>query len=98
MTEVLVATTTGKEAVLKEAVVEGFRSSFYGGLLLAEDQDYGEVRALWNGMIGQKPALHWSRRRDDRRALRPRARPGGLGAGRWTLCCGPLPHRRRYDD
>ena len=57
MAEVLVATTTGKDAVLKEAVVEGFRSSFYGELLLAEDPDYGDVRALWNGMIGRKPAL-----------------------------------------
>ncbi|MFQ5916109.1 MAG: FAD-binding oxidoreductase [Nitrospinota bacterium] len=57
MSDLRVTTTTGKDVVLEEATVEEFKSSLRGELLLAEDPDYDDARALWNAMIDRRPAL-----------------------------------------
>ncbi|MGB6000537.1 MAG: FAD-dependent oxidoreductase, partial [Thermoanaerobaculia bacterium] len=36
---------------------EEFRTSLNGHLVLPEDVDYDEVRAIWNGMIDRRPTL-----------------------------------------
>jgi len=39
------------------SAIDDFRTSLKGHLVLPEDADYDEVRAVWNGMIDRRPAL-----------------------------------------
>jgi FAD/FMN-containing dehydrogenase len=48
---------SGAETILSEAVVEKFRGSLRGRLLLAGDDGYEAARKIWNGMIDRRPAL-----------------------------------------
>lgn len=57
MTDLRIATTRGKDTVLDEATVEGFRTSVRGPLLCPGDAGYDDVRTVWNGMIDRRPAL-----------------------------------------
>lgn len=42
---------------IDESRLEKFKSNFSGPLLTRADEDYDEVRQLWNGMHDKKPAL-----------------------------------------
>jgi len=57
MADLRVLEQSGAEPVLREAVVEEFRGSLRGRLLLAVDDGYDTARKLWNGMIDRRPAL-----------------------------------------
>jgi len=57
MVELQVATTTGAETFLSEAVVEEFKSGLRGELLLPGDVGYDEARKVYNGMINRHPAM-----------------------------------------
>ena len=37
--------------------IEELRSKIKGHIVLPEDHDYNEIRAIWNGMIDKKPAM-----------------------------------------
>jgi hypothetical protein len=39
------------------SAIEQFRNSLNGQLVLPEDTDFDEVRAIWNGMIDRRPSL-----------------------------------------
>ena len=43
--------------MLDRSAIDQFRQSLKGNLVLPEDADYDEVRAVWNGMIDRRPAL-----------------------------------------
>ena len=43
--------------MLDRSVIEQFRVSLNGHLVLPEDADYDEVRRIWNGMIDRRPTL-----------------------------------------
>lgn len=45
------------EMQLDASVVEELRSSLRGELLVPEEDNYDEARAIWNGMIDRKPAV-----------------------------------------
>ena len=57
MVDVQVATLTGTTAALPETAVEEFKSGLRGELLLPGDDNYDEVRKVYNGMIDRRPAL-----------------------------------------
>lgn len=38
-------------------IIDKLRSKIKGRIVLPEDHDYNEVRAIWNGMIDKKPAI-----------------------------------------
>ena len=57
MVDLRVATLTGPETMLSEAVVEEFRANLRGQLICPGDDGYDEARSIWNGMIDKKPAL-----------------------------------------
>ena len=57
MVDLPVVTTNGTQAVLGEASVEEFQNSLRGPLIRPGDEEYDEVRQVWNGMIDRKPAL-----------------------------------------
>lgn len=42
---------------LSKAEIDEFRAHFQGKILFPEDDDYHEVRQIWNAMIDRKPAL-----------------------------------------
>jgi FAD/FMN-containing dehydrogenase len=48
---------TGEDIVLEQSVVEKFKSSLRGELILPHDASYEETRKVWNGMINRKPAM-----------------------------------------
>jgi FAD/FMN-containing dehydrogenase len=48
---------SGAETILSEVVVEKFRGSLRGWLLLTGDDGYEAARKIWNGMIDRRPAL-----------------------------------------
>jgi FAD/FMN-containing dehydrogenase len=47
----------GNDRAISDAVLDPFRSSLDGTLLLPDDEGYSEVIALWNGMIKKRPAV-----------------------------------------
>lgn len=47
----------GKETTLSETALEELSTSFHGELLTANDQNYSEVREIWNKMHDKRPAL-----------------------------------------
>jgi len=57
MPVVTVAALDGGVVTLSEDTLETFRASFGGSLVFPEDDDYDEVRAIWNAMIDRRPAL-----------------------------------------
>lgn len=57
MTDVSIATRSGRTTKLDGATVEAFRSGLRGAVLQAGDAGYDAARALWNGMIDRRPAL-----------------------------------------
>ena len=42
---------------LQQAQIDQFRERFQGDIVLPDDADYDEVRAIWNGMIDRRPAV-----------------------------------------
>src|SRR5215831_16976098 len=57
MTDMRITTTTGADAILDGAAVDGFRASLRGSLFCPGDAGYDETRKVWNGMIDRRPAL-----------------------------------------
>jgi hypothetical protein len=57
MTDLRITTTSGTDAIIEEAAVEGLKASLHGPLLSPGDTSYEEVRKVWNGMIDRRPAL-----------------------------------------
>ena len=57
MVDLRVATLTGPETMLPEAVVEEFKKSLRGELLHPGSETYDLVRQIHNGMIDRHPAL-----------------------------------------
>jgi FAD/FMN-containing dehydrogenase len=57
MNDLHVTTTTGGDAVLNEAILNEFKASLRGPLLLPGDGGYDHARTLWNAMIDKRPAL-----------------------------------------
>jgi FAD/FMN-containing dehydrogenase len=52
-----VATLGGSTAELSDEALDDLAGSLGGGLTLPEDDDYDEVRAIWNAMHDMRPAL-----------------------------------------
>ena len=52
-----IITQFGQEASIPASLVKEFQASLRGVLLLAEDPDYDQARAVWNAMIDKSPAL-----------------------------------------
>ncbi|WP_340114787.1 FAD-binding oxidoreductase [Maribellus mangrovi] len=42
---------------MEQIIIDKFRKSIHGQLILPGDEDYDEVRKVWNGMIDKHPAL-----------------------------------------
>src|SRR3954467_2124380 len=57
MVELQVVTCSGQQSRLAGASVEEFKKSMRGAVLCSGDDDYDEVRQLWNGMHDKRPAL-----------------------------------------
>lgn len=57
MGDLLARTLDGGEVVLSEAAVSQFRSALHGNLLQRGDDQYEEVRRVYNAMIDRHPAL-----------------------------------------
>jgi FAD/FMN-containing dehydrogenase len=57
MAEVRIVTLAGTESALDESIVERFGSELRGELLRPGDDEYEEIRQLWNGVIDRRPAL-----------------------------------------
>jgi len=52
-----VPTNDGRETVLDEETIGGFKAGLRGALLRSGDEGYDEARTIWNGMIDKRPAL-----------------------------------------
>jgi FAD/FMN-containing dehydrogenase len=48
---------SGQPVTLSASDIKDFRASLHGPLLLARDQDYEQVRRVWNGAFDRHPAL-----------------------------------------
>ncbi|WP_340112688.1 FAD-binding oxidoreductase [Maribellus mangrovi] len=48
---------TGEESVIQASVVSDFEAGFSGSVVKTSDDDYDDVRQLWNGMHDKRPAL-----------------------------------------
>jgi FAD/FMN-containing dehydrogenase len=57
MTDVLVKTTAGGQAILTEATIVAFSSHLRGQALGRGDNGYERARMVWNGMVDKRPAL-----------------------------------------
>ena len=57
MTNIEIATTTGRDATLDETVIEEFSAGMRGDLLRSGDDGYDEARTCFNVMIDKRPAL-----------------------------------------
>jgi FAD/FMN-containing dehydrogenase len=52
-----IQTRTDQKTILQEPVIEAFEEKLRGQLILPQNEDYDEARAVWNAMIDKKPAL-----------------------------------------
>jgi FAD/FMN-containing dehydrogenase len=52
-----VMTNSERVATLDEAVIAEFKQSLRGELITPSDQNYDQMRKLWNGMIDKHPAM-----------------------------------------
>lgn len=57
MVDLQVATITGANSVLGEAIIEEFGGSLRGKLILPGDETYDEARKIWNANIDKHPVL-----------------------------------------
>ena len=57
MSELEVEAAGGGKISLADGIIEEFSGSLRGNLLLPDDKDYDDARALWNAMIDNRPAL-----------------------------------------
>jgi hypothetical protein len=57
MTDVIVITRAGGQALLSEATVVALRSHLLGQVLRRGDNGYEAARMVWNGMVDKRPAL-----------------------------------------
>jgi FAD/FMN-containing dehydrogenase len=57
MQTIEITTKAGGVAIVKEKQFEDFVTNFSGPLLTQSDEDYDEVRKIWNGMHDKKPAF-----------------------------------------
>jgi hypothetical protein len=57
MTDLIVATLEGTDAIVEEGAVQALRARLHGPLLRPDDAGYEEARKVWNGMIDRRPAL-----------------------------------------
>ncbi|HLF64583.1 MAG TPA: FAD-binding oxidoreductase [Saprospiraceae bacterium] len=57
MSDYKMITTSGKETVLPQSVVEGFKGSLRGELLAPDSPGYDTARTIWNAMIDRRPGL-----------------------------------------
>jgi FAD/FMN-containing dehydrogenase len=57
MSGLQVKTRTDGEITLEQNIIQKFRESLRGELILAEDVGYNDARAIWNAMIDRRPAL-----------------------------------------
>ena len=57
MVTVEIVSKDGKKTAVDESAIQEFSSGLRGTLLQPEDQDYDEVRQIWNAMIDKKPRI-----------------------------------------
>src|SRR5687768_5535742 len=57
MQDLKVSTKMSTSANLSGTSIEEFKSCFRGEVLCAADEDYDNVRIIWNGMHDKRPAL-----------------------------------------
>lgn len=57
MPDVQVTTRAGGQQRMDQKVIEDFRGSLRGRLLMSDSTEYNEARAIWNAMIDRQPAL-----------------------------------------
>jgi FAD/FMN-containing dehydrogenase len=57
MPDLQVRTYTGGETSLKTETIDRLKESIRGKVLMAESEQYNEVRTIWNAMIDKRPAL-----------------------------------------
>jgi hypothetical protein len=57
MTDLILATLEGTDAIVEEGAVQALRARLHGPLLRPDDAGYDEARKVWNGMIDRRPAL-----------------------------------------
>jgi len=57
MVDLQVATRTGSETPLREAVVQELKKNLRGVLILPGNAGYDDARRVWNGMIDKRPAI-----------------------------------------
>lgn len=57
MADIRITTSTGEKAILKKTVVEEFRETLRGALILYGDDEYDESRTVHNAMIDRRPGL-----------------------------------------
>jgi FAD/FMN-containing dehydrogenase len=57
MTNIQVATITGRQVALNSDVIERFRTQLRGGHLLRGDNGYDAARKIYNAMIDHRPAI-----------------------------------------
>ena len=57
MKELRATSSTGAVAVITEQVIEQFRATLRGPLLLPDDESYDTARTVWNAMVDKRPAL-----------------------------------------
>jgi FAD/FMN-containing dehydrogenase len=57
MQTIKIITKTGDSKNVEEKQFEEFKANFKGPLLTSADEEYDEVRKIWNGMHDKKPAL-----------------------------------------
>ena len=48
---------SGEAINISESEISSFRKNFSGQLLTKDDNDYSQVRLIWNGMINKQPGL-----------------------------------------
>lgn len=57
MKELRATSSNGAVTVITEQVIEQFRATLRGPLLLPDDESYDTARTVWNAMVDKRPAL-----------------------------------------